>query len=38
MLVTRTTLVSVYDKVSKPVKNMRDRYEQRAAQRELERD
>ena len=38
MLVTRTTLVSVYDKVSKPVKNMRDRYEQRAAQRELERE
>ena len=42
MLVTRTTLASVYDKVSKPVinmrDNMRDRYEQRAAQRELERE
>lgn len=38
MLVTRTTLVSVYDKVSKPVKDMCDRYEQRAAQRELERE
>lgn len=38
MLVTRTTLASVYDKVSKPVKDIRDRYEQRAAQRELERE
>ena len=42
MLVTRTTLASVYDKVSKPVinmrDNMRDRHEIRAMQRELERE